>query len=95
MQAQAKISNTAFHLGIYCLPKYLFIGIGPCLVCEKYLTLSLLAATQVCRLLITCAKSLDPDQDRQNVECRSLSVSKHEPFDTLIVFLKYFFFEKG
>ena len=32
---------------------------------KRYLTLSMLAAT--CRLLITFANSLDPDQDRQNI----------------------------
>ena len=39
---------------------------------------SLLASGDFLRLLITCANSLDPDQDRLS-------------FDTLIVFLKEFF----
>ena len=46
-----------------------------------------LATGNFCHLLINCANSLDPDQDRQNN-------SGFKRFDTLMVFLKVFFVEK-
>ena len=45
-------------------------------------TNSFFASGDFCRLLITYANSLDPDQDRQNGS---------KPFDTLIVFLNDLF----
>ena len=47
---------------------------------------SFLASGDFCILLITFAKSLDPDQDLQNVSSDLDTGYKH--FDTLIVFLK-------
>ena len=44
-----------------------------------------LATGDFCHLLINYANSLDPDQDRQNN-------SGFKPFETLMVFLKVFFF---
>ena len=59
---------------------------GFCMVCfiwivKAQLINSFLASGNFCRLPITVANSLDPDQDRQNVKL----------FDTLIVFLDKFF----
>ena len=50
------------------------------------------ASGNFCRLLITFANSLDPDQARQNVEPDLDPKSKL--FDTLMVFLKDFFKKK-
>ena len=40
---------------------------GSCMSVTFFLVISFLASGDVCRLLITFANSLDPDQDRQNV----------------------------
>ena len=78
-----------FMKGLLRKCKYQYIYLGCHEICIMTQLIFSFASGNFCHLLITFAKRLDPDQDRQEVECRSWSEDKS--FNSLIVLLKELF----